>query len=94
MAKKTEKKTEKSKKSKGKTKAQLALEAGRNSGYSRAIGVIMEQFFEEDPYWALEDLASTLWGCCRQAGINIQIEYTGIRDKISKAAKESKDDDD
>lgn len=94
MAKKTEKKTEKSKKSEGKTEAQLALEAGRNGGYSRAIWVIMEQFFEDNPHWALEDLASTLWGYCRKAGINIQLEYTGIRDKISKAAKEGKDDDD
>jgi hypothetical protein len=94
MAKKTEKKTEKSKKSEGKTKAELALEAGRNRGYSSAIWLIVEQFFKDDPYWALEDLASTLWGFCRDAGINIQIEYTGIRDKISKAAKESKDNDD
>lgn len=92
MAKKMEKKTEKSKKSKGKTKSQLALESGRNSGFSRAIWVIMEQFFEEDPHWALEDLASTLWSYSRKAGINIQLEYTGIRDKINNATR--KDDDD
>lgn len=101
MAKKTEKKTEKSKKSKAeaqlvleKTEAQLALESGRNSGYSRAIWVIMEQFFEDNPCWALEDLASTLWSYCRKAGINIQLEYTDIRDKITKATKKSDDDDD
>ena len=52
-------------------------------GMSQSIWLIMEEMYNENPRFALEDILSTMMYFCEKSGLKIRPEAENIRQKIN-----------